>query len=974
MLRRFWPFILFYALVLASCALQAQTVNPYYKRLSTLEGLPSQTIYNLFVAPNGLLYIGTELGLVVYDGLRFQLIENPQGKTTAISEIKMDGKGGIWCKNFSSQVFKLSHQKLMISPHVQVLLQAGEQILDYDIYDEYLWITTKNHFLKSHIDTVLFDTLMRLPEDRNFFGDLTLVPQKNQVLLSIVKAVFAFDFEGKLLDSIQTPEAALFIQSIQNKVFYNARGNKKNIGILGEKPFNKPDFNIDNTSWNYWVSIKNKPYLTTNSGLFLFDANKRKLTEGVFLGKRISHVAEDLEGNIWIGTLDDGLIFVPNLDIKFLEFRDEEGANKAFSSIIKYQDKIAAGTTDGNLFFLNPLHNLQKTVFTNVNSPIEFLKFDQKNNFLYHSYGFINQSQQNSKYLYFGKGLGIDDCGNVLLVGSNGVLLVDSEGESSTLKNPSNFKKVNFDNDVTKDYYEILPSRGRSVLEGNGCGEFYFGTDDGFFKLKGSHLKEIRHNDTPLIARSIFKINSDSVLVGSSTRGLYLMVNDALTPVLTDPKGFGVRKIIAGKAGGYWLLTTKGIEFFNLQTKSLHKLSPNIPLTGIDVKDLTLDDAGDLILATNYGLIIIPEHLIEKQTRPKVFISKIQSGSTFYPIDSLIVLPFKSNQIVFTLNSHHYSSFGNYFFEYRLLGHSDESWTTVSALNNKIPYLSLPPGDYEFQYRAIINDYYAPTRIQKFTIQPPFWLRSWFLIIVVLCLGSLIYLGIKFVAFRTRKQEAVKEQLAVSQITALRAQMSPHFIFNILNSIQGLIYSNQKNEASDLLGRFSELMRNTLEYSSKNYIQLRKEIDHLKMYIALEQERFDDDFEFSLHIDPELAVDRIEIPSMILQPFVENAIKHGLLHQVGKKRLTINFQVYDKHAMMVEIDDNGVGRIAAEAIVRRRKKHISFATNSIEERIHLINQIAQKPIQYQTIDKKDAFGNAKGTKILIVIPYESDYH
>lgn len=974
MFRRFRPFAFFWIAFMAVGVLQAQSVNPFYKRISTLEGLPSQTIYNLFVAPSGLIYIGTELGLVVYDGLRFQMIENPQGKTTAISEIKMDGAGGIWCRNFSNQVFKLKNQKLVLSPHVQILLKNGDQILDYEIQNDQLWLATKNYLLKSNLDTVAFDTLMTIDEDRNFFGDLTISQDKQQVWLSILRSAYTFSFDGNLLDSLQTPEAALYIQAIQNQVFFNTRGIEKQIGIFGKKPFRKSTVNIQNITWNYWVTIKNKPYLTTNSGLYAYDEEKHQLEKGFFLGKRISHVAEDLEGNIWIGTLDEGLIFVPDLEISFLEIRTDQGSNKAFSSIVKYDNKIAAGTTDGQIIFLSPPHQFQKIIFTQTNSPIEFLKFDSKKNRLYHSYGFIDQNHKNSPFLYFGKGLEIDDCGNGLLVGSNGVILFTEKRKLPTAKYPFNFRKINFQSFTDKDYYEIVPSRGRTVMKGEDCGEFYFGTDDGFFKLSENQLNEIRYNDSSIIVRSIYQINKDSLLLGSSTRGLFLMVHDSLSSLVEVPNGFGVRKIVADSKGGYWLLTNRGIEYFKLQSRTLKKLTPNIPLTGIDVKDIILDDQGDLILATNYGLIIIPKKLTDRQAKPKIFISRIQSGNTNFPLDSIVVLPFKSNQIVFTLNSHHYSSFGNYFFEYRLLGHTDESWTTVSALNNKIPYLSLPPGDYEFQYRAIINDYYAPTQIQKFTIQSPFWMKAWFLAIVVFCLGSLIYLGVKFVAFRTRKQEAVKEQLAVSQITALRAQMSPHFIFNILNSIQGLIYANQKNEASDLLGRFSELMRNTLEYSSKNYIQLRKEIEHLKMYITLEQERFDDDFEFNLHIDPDLAIEKIEIPSMILQPFVENAIKHGLLHQVGKKRLTINFQVYERDAMMVEIDDNGVGRIAAEAIVRRKKKHTSFATNSIEERIHLINQIATKPIQYQTIDKKDALGNAKGTKILIVIPYESDYH
>jgi LytS/YehU family sensor histidine kinase len=156
---------------------------------------------------------------------------------------------------------------------------------------------------------------------------------------------------------------------------------------------------------------------------------------------------------------------------------------------------------------------------------------------------------------------------------------------------------------------------------------------------------------------------------------------------------------------------------------------------------------------------------------------------------------------------------------------------------------------------------------------------------------------------------------------------------------------------------------------------LRKEIDHLQTYIELEKQRFEeDDFEFKIHIDQILELDSIEVPSMILQPFVENAIKHGLLHKVGKKKLDVSFQHFEKNALMVEIEDNGIGRKAATIIRDKRQRgHKSFATSSIQQRIELMNKLMEKPIRLQVVDKKDSSGKPTGTKILIVIPYESNF-
>ena len=197
--------------------------------------------------------------------------------------------------------------------------------------------------------------------------------------------------------------------------------------------------------------------------------------------------------------------------------------------------------------------------------------------------------------------------------------------------------------------------------------------------------------------------------------------------------------------------------------------------------------------------------------------------------------------------------------------------------------------------------------------------------------------------------------------------MNPHFLFNVLNAVQGLIYSNQKNKATDYLGKFSDLMRKILDSSDKNEVTIEKEFETIDLYVSLEKARFEDDFEYKISFPENVDLSQYKIPSMIIQPFVENAIKHGLMHKEGPKRLEIKAEILND-IWCFTIDDNGVGRKASEIINQKIKKHISFATKAIENRVKLINKTTDITIDIETIDKKSKLDEALGTRIKIYIP------
>ncbi|GAA4455313.1 hypothetical protein GCM10023189_23050 [Nibrella saemangeumensis] len=213
------------------------------------------------------------------------------------------------------------------------------------------------------------------------------------------------------------------------------------------------------------------------------------------------------------------------------------------------------------------------------------------------------------------------------------------------------------------------------------------------------------------------------------------------------------------------------------------------------------------------------------------------------------------------------------------------------------------------------------------------------------------------------------QQLAEIQMTALRAQMNPHFIFNCLNSIQLYTTNNNAAKASDYLNRFSQLIRLVLENSRSERVTLSNELEALRLYLEMEAMRFKDKLRFTIETDPELDSDLIEIPPLLLQPYVENAIWHGLMHKPEGGHVQVNVEPVETDCLRITITDDGIGRAkAAELKSKSATRHKSFGMKMTGERISLINRLYQTQTQVQVHDLVDAYGQAAGTEVVLEIP------
>lgn len=221
----------------------------------------------------------------------------------------------------------------------------------------------------------------------------------------------------------------------------------------------------------------------------------------------------------------------------------------------------------------------------------------------------------------------------------------------------------------------------------------------------------------------------------------------------------------------------------------------------------------------------------------------------------------------------------------------------------------------------------------------------------------------------TQKRLALEKQYRNSELKALKAQMNPHFIFNALNSIQEYIILNEKNLASDYLGKFADLMRNYLHQSDAGTITLQEEVESLEMYLELEALRFGEDLNYTIEVAKNIATESVQIPTMLVQPYTENALKHGLLHKKGQRNLKVTFSQPNEKTLRCTIIDNGIGRKAAAALKDRRgNTHKSFATQANENRLDLLNYKKNKQIGVHITDLYDPLENPIGTKVTLDIP------
>jgi len=350
----------------------------------------------------------------------------------------------------------------------------------------------------------------------------------------------------------------------------------------------------------------------------------------------------------------------------------------------------------------------------------------------------------------------------------------------------------------------------------------------------------------------------------------------------------------------------------------------------------------------------------ENKVSDKPIFSNVSNNLTVLNVDSINQFSYSQNNFNFEYVAINFLADGDITYRYKIS--PDESWSLTK--NTSLNYAALSPAEYHLEIQAQNEDgYWSESLEYEFTIAPPFWTTNWFYGLAFLLLGLGGYLYYTNRLEGVNEKQRIKDELNDLERSALRAQMNPHFIFNILNSIQSAIVQNDQEFATTLLSKFAKLIRTTLKNARESKITLEEELDYLNSYLFMEKIRFKDKFEYTVTVDPSIDKDEMLIPPMLTQPLVENAIKHGMKNtQTNKGLIDIRFFKTPDN-LIITVKDNGPG-FQKEDI---QTAHKSLGMKITKERLQLLNKSTDGLQNLTVHNLKDTDGRVLGAEAKIII-------
>lgn len=430
--------------------------------------------------------------------------------------------------------------------------------------------------------------------------------------------------------------------------------------------------------------------------------------------------------------------------------------------------------------------------------------------------------------------------------------------------------------------------------------------------------------------------------------------------------------------GEIWSFTSTELVKINIEDLSFTRFNFQYGIPEPDFYYFSFLRSGEMILGGRSEIFITnPSELKRNNEIPVPYISEmlvLNQPIDLLPNGSSLSLTHKQNFFSIGFSAQAYTMAKDVRFRYRLKNFDE--WTEVTG-RRFANYTNVPGGNYVFQLQAANNEGVWNEKILELPVHiaTPWWLTWWFRVALVLLIAWLAWWFYRYRITQIKKKEKLRTQyekkLANVEMTALLAQMNPHFLFNSLNSIDSYIIKNESKKASEYLNNFARLMRLILQNSRSNYISLKDELETLDLYLQMEGLRFKDKFQYEILVDKEVDTASIVIPPMLIQPYVENAIWHGLMHKkdgaVGKVEIVISKQ---ENNLCCVVLDNGVGREKAEELKAQKSANHkrSMGMQITQDRIEMINKLYNTNNKMSIIDLKDEEGNAKGTKVELIIP------
>jgi len=952
--------------VIVSFCTKAQ--EPVFRTINNINGLPSNTVYQILQDSLGFIWIAHDKGLSKFDGSSFIHYTSPSMKGSSLSNLH-SFSNTIWCQDFTGNYYytkgdSLYKEQLINSVGTYLPSARVNEIIIVFTKDSVCLINAYNHHKQ----------LWKLPSE-NFSA---IGAGYNHAFLFAEGKIYNVNHKGlHLKQQINNFKTQLFfLHQINDDLFGFTKNSYPYLYLLKNNQA-KPIYILKQGLIIQDINIlDNEIWVSTSTGAYCFDKNWQPLYNGhcFFTSNSISRVIKDREGSYWFSTLYNGIMVVPDLQMKLYNYQ-----NESITSLTLANDNILVGTSNHKILQFN-IHNSN---FSNIykepsNHEVLGLFYDEtKKEILFWSnrIGFVKAGKKYREINnYAVKSIAVVDDNFYAVATSTSISLIKRNAKNTFV--PTWLQ--NQENKWNNQEYKLLDflTRGRFVLFNKSDSTLYAATTNGLFYFSPKGKGKITYNGKDIFASQLTIANS-GIYITTYADGLYkLNYNYQAEQVKNKNINASFYKITA--SGNFlWLISKDKLQRYNTVDNTVVNYSYADGLPKAELKDVLVKE-GKIYLATSQGIVVFNENLnVDNKVAPLLHLNSIWvNGQRINPILQPLDLASNQNNIMMQFSLLAFKSGNNNATIHYRINHKD--WQVLESNARQLSLPSLSSGNYTIAIRAFNEDNVpAEKDIQiTFTIAAPFYKQWWFvggiILFIVGCLWAFFIYRISNIKHRNKLVEQkikIEQELNQSMLSAIKSQMNPHFLFNALNTIQSYIYTNDKENASEYLSKFSQLTRLILDMSNKDFVSISDEIKALKLYLALEQIRFEDKLKYHFQIDENINIESLYIPSMLIQPYVENAIKHGLLHKKNDWFLNISMQKHDA-GILVNIEDNGIGRKRSEQLNKNihKHKHQSFALKANEKRLEILNRGLQQSIVLQIIDKEDKHGNALGTLVKLFIP------
>lgn len=853
-----------------------------------------------------------------------------------------------------------THNTLLVSDYIQDILLLNSQqlaiatdlgiMLFYTQLDSLVgpvWLPDRSVSSLAKRDEHLFAAT----HEQGLFQIHLKTNQTHKVILSINPESTAFQYLNVLLTDSHnnlwvgsTFDGIVKLGPNETKTYY-----KK----ASADPFSL----VNNTVYSIKEDFAGNIWIGTISGLSVyipvnqqFELYRPGIAPGTLSNKQVYFLYEDAQSQIWVGTLEGGVNRFNPQNRTFEAFTTENTSGLTTHSIrCIYQDKQGnywLGTGNMGLFLFNPQKRKCMPLLNEYDEPITYFPI---------------------KALY-------EDSMGVLWIGAdNGLFSYDAQKGEITAHNEL----------FGRDFFRVMemkptgrPNRIWIATFGSGLIEF----DTYQKKVVESYIFN-DNNPQGINSNNVMCIlprGLDTLFIGTFGGGInILQTKTGHFSHITESDGLPNDAIYGilnpGNSGELWFSSNKGLASLNLNTMQVNAFDLIEQVQSLEFNEGAYLESSDgyLMFGGIEGINRFnPRNIFVNSIAPRVHVRGVRVfDKLFTPgLFRVIKLSYKQNYIGFEYVGLEYTNPLKVTYEYQLEG-LDQDWV-MAGTRRFAQYTGLKPGRYVFRVRARNSNgvlSYESAQVQ-FVIAPPIWLKPWFVFLSIIVLSGAI-----FAAYRTRTNQirrAYQIQLNELEVRALRSQMNPHFIFNSINSIQYYILNKNPKLAYSYLAKFSSLMRKILQNSRKNFVPLAEEIQSLELYLDLENIRMDNELDFKIEVDSQCDTFQIALPSMILQPFVENAILHGLLNKKGHKLLHIRI-VKERSHLYCTIEDNGIGREKAEELNKTRtQKHASTAIKATQERLQILSSKESGDYYFVFEDLYNSHNEPSCTRVTIFLPYK----